>query len=131
MTLDITIGQVCIEEYGNKAYVSVSPCVPETYDVCDPKYAVRPRAAKRSGAVALYGFFNKYLYDIYTEMRDYPDSNDQDVAFITPWIDRINALDDQCDDPIRTDCMKWLKFWCNRAVTLYGDDAAIKIAGYV
>jgi len=126
MTLDITIGKVCVDRMDNKAYIAVSACPPTSYDVCDSEYTIYPRAAYRSGSVGFHEFFDKYLNDIYVEMQDHPDTNDQDVAFITHWIDRINVLQDQCDEPASTDRMKWLKFWCNRAVALYGEDAAIE-----
>jgi len=126
MTLDVTIGTVFIERIDNKAYLGVNHCPRETYDVCDPSCTIYPRDAYRSGSTGFHEFFEKYLYRIYVEMRDHPDTNDQDVAFITQWIDRINELEDECDESVSSDRMRWLKFWCARAVALYGEDAAIE-----
>ena len=125
MTLDVTIGEIYVDERDGKAYVRVVPCPPEPMCICDIEFTIYPNEAERSGGHGLWEFFRKYLNDIYIEMRDHPGSNDIDVAFINPFLDRINALSDKCDDPASNDRMKWLKFWCNRAVEQFGDDAGI------
>lgn len=116
MTLSITIGKTkpMVNEYGE----TIDECPPESYDVCDPKYTMHSQRAYRNGT-ALWDFFEHYLNDIYNESMSNKDE-------IKPFIDEINALPDDCGDPGHNDRMKWFKFWCNRAVELYGDEAGVE-----
>lgn len=125
MTLDITIGKVFINSTDNKPYADVIMCPAESEDVCDNKMTWWPKESYRSGSTGLWEFCDNQLSDIYTKMCDYPRSNDRDVAFIKPFIEQINNLSN-CDNKLDFDRMKWFKFWCNKSVELYGDEAAIK-----
>ena len=124
MTLDVIIGKLT---YTAGDYdLDIEECPPESYDVCDPEYTIYPRRAYRSGSTGFWDFFFHYVGSTYMWMRHYPDSNDQEVVALNTFIDEINALPDNCNDSGHNDRMKWFKFWCNRAVELYGDTAGIK-----
>lgn len=146
MTLDVTIGKIIVEEF-NPEYpdevivnVGVEPCPDLEYDLCesmkgDPYggtgtgYTRYPRSPYRSGSTPFWGFFRHYMPALYKKMRAHPDSNDRDVARLQPVINEINALP---DSPLNCACdvdrMKWFKFWCNRAVELYGKEAGIEFS---
>ena len=124
MTLDIIIGKLTYTPGDDE--LDVEKCPPESHDVCDRELTIYPRDSCRSGSAGLWDFFFDRVHDIYMEMRDYPDSNDPEAIAIKPFLERINALPDDCNDAINNDRMKWFKFWCNRAVELYGDEAGIE-----
>jgi len=125
MTLDVTIGQLAIIKENNRAMLWVSACPSETVAICDIEYTLWPNEAYRSGSSEFRQFFREELGQMYNAMREHPDTNDIDIAYIEPFIERINDLPDECEDDANIDRMKWFKFWCNRAVELYGEDASI------
>lgn len=118
MTLTVIIGKIGIP---NNTDCSIEECPMESYDVCNPEYTQYPDRAFRSGS-GMCDFFDLHVTAIYKEIMRLKERS----VPIKPFIDRINALpDDLCDDS-HNDRMKWLKFWCNRAVGLYGDKAVIE-----
>jgi hypothetical protein len=59
-------------------------------------------------------------------MRKHPDTNDLDLALIKPFLKRINKLkDSDFVNEVDKDRLKWLKYWSNKSVELYGNEAAI------
>ena len=136
MTLDITIGELCLSEEIDylKEDPEIRPCLwvrecPELdYDLCDPDATVYPRTSYRSGSTGFWKFCFDFMDDVYYEMRENPKTNELDIAYIKPFLNRINKLSDPQDDFYHKDRMKWLKFWCNKAVELYGDRACIMFA---
>ena len=138
MTLDVTIGKVVIEPYDPEykdedgacvAQFSVEPCPELDYDLCiSPGCTLWPREAYRSGSLNFWDFFLKKIPGVYRKLRYNPTTNDRDVAWIKPIIDEINRLSDDIGTDIDNDRMKWFKFWCNRAVELYGENAGIEFS---
>lgn len=132
MTLDVTIGKIIFSEPDPEwdetytVYVDVEQCPDIDYDLCkSPELTLWPRSAYRSGSTGFWKFFELKTGNLYYKMRDHPGSNDRDVCRIKPIIDQINQLPDKTGTDIDDDRMKWLKFWCNRAIELYGDLAGV------
>ena len=122
MTLDVTIGKKTGKDHVEKC--------PESKDnVCDSTQTNWPSESYRSGNnVSFWKFFtrNKDLKVIYLKMRKHPDTNDLDIAQLKPFMKEINKLkESDFVDEIDKDRVKWLKYWSNKAVELYGTDAAI------
>ena len=126
MTLDVTIGKIVTDYdfYGNKPTFWVESCPNAEQNICNSKYTDWPKEAYRSGSTAFWEFFQKQVGQIYYDMRDHPNSNDRGVSYIKPFLERINALTESNDD-VDKDRMKWLKYWCNKAVELYDSMAGI------
>jgi len=146
MTLDVCIGRIGIKDfdpdYPDEIVCSVDiieQCPDIDYDLCEPLvgspfdilskgFTCWPRSAYRSGSTSFWNFFKNHLPEIYCKMRNHPDSNDLDVSRISPIIDQINKLPDECGCDLDNDRMKWFKFWCNRAVELYGINAGVSFS---
>lgn len=133
MTLDVTIGKFKIKnptrndvkdyESANAInFMSVVACPISKEPICEQ--SAWPCESYRSGSTGFWNFFEKQLPKLYKKMRFNPNTNDKDIAFIKPILKEINALPNPVDDD--ADRMKWLKYWCNRAVELYGIRAAIE-----
>jgi len=126
MTLDVTIGEI----YLDKDLSEIKPiywvrCCPESEtEICDEEYTLWTKESYRSGSSSFWKFFKEDIGDIYYEMREHPYHNDHETAYLKSFIDRINALPTP-EDEFNQDRMKWFKYWCNKAVELYGDKAAI------
>lgn len=119
MTLTVIIGKI---RTPSDEIPNIDECPSEAYDVCDPKYTIYPRRSIRSGSSNMRDFFDCITAEIYTNAISDP----TEIVFIKPVIGTINDLIDDCEDVVHNDRMKWLKFWCNRAVELYGDEAGIE-----
>ncbi len=139
MTLDVTIGKIVLSKYDPEwddttvVRVEVEQCPSLDFDLCKhPEFTLWPRDAYRSGSSGSSGFwafFQKCVgEELYNSMRDHPGSNDRDVARLKPLIEKIARLPDECGSAIDNDRMKWFKFWCSRAVSLYGDDAGVQFS---
>jgi hypothetical protein len=142
MTIDITVGKIvfkCDEDIAeylkslnyfrydqidlHKLFY-VEQCPDEDVG-CTQDDTHFPGSAYRSGnSSAVSDFFCKVapeLYDILCPKK----TNDMQVTRINLHIEAINAL-----KPIGEHChdkrLHWLKFWCNKAVELYGKEAVIK-----
>lgn len=136
MTLDVTIGYVepNTEPYDDQIHPSfdVIQCPNADHDVCNPEYTMDAKESYRSGSFGEDGFWAFWkrkslkLSAIYFEMRENPDSNDRDVAYLKPFIERINAIpESDFTEAVDLDRLKWLKYWVNKAIELYGDKAGI------
>lgn len=119
MTLTVIIGKIGTP---NEEIPNIDECPEESYDICDPEYTIFPRRAIRTGSNGMRDFFDGLTAAIYTDTISDP----AEIILIAPIIDVINDLVDDLGDPGHNDRMKWLKFWCNRAVELYGDEAGIE-----
>ena len=134
MTLDVTIGKIIVGhlDYKDRAFLTVEECPEADFDVCDTKYSITPRISFRSGSSSFWRFFqdkNEQLTLLYHDLRDNPNSNDLDVTFLKPFLDRFNVLNiDSFEDAVDKDRLKWLKYWIVVAVELYDDLAGIKFS---
>jgi hypothetical protein len=120
MTLDVIIGKY--ERIQDK--IIIHPCAPVHFDVCNPQYTLWEREAYRSGSTGFYEFFKYCVGALYYEIRSFPNSSDAEIIRLRPIIDKINNLP-MPDDLLDKDRMVWLKYWTNRAVSLYGNEAVI------
>ena len=63
------------------------------------------------------------LFDIFKPIK----TNDIQITRLKGYLNEINNLKGD-GDFINERRLHWLKFWCNRAVELYGNDAVIKFS---
>lgn len=126
MTLDVCIGKVVIENIENKPVLSVNSCPKSIENVCDINATLWPDESYRSGSREFREFWYNCVGDLYYQLREHPKSNDVDIAYIKPYLNKIISLSDECNyNYFDIDRMKWLKYWCKVAVELYDDEAGI------
>ena len=137
MTLDVTIGKITIERIEEeddlcfKPLFHVQQCPEAKEDINDKEYTLWTKESYRSGSTDFWSFFKRQhplLKEIYFGMREHPDSNDFDVAYVKPYLEKINSIKiEDFKDPneVNDDRLKWLRYWCNKAVELYGEEAGI------
>lgn len=125
MTLDVKIGRRVTIKLDGEQIINVRECPITYHDVCKLEYTLWPRESFRSGSSGFWEFWKNCVGTLYYQMRKHHSSNDLDIAFLKPLLEDINKLADNCRGEIDKDRMKWFKFWANRAVRLYGDDACI------
>ena len=122
MTMDVKIGK----KTGDN---TIEQCPDSDTNICDPAFTRWPKESYRSGSnVSFWRFFmkNNDLKKIYLEMRKHPNSNDLDLASLKPFANKINKIkESDFSDDLDKDRLKWLKYWSNKAVKLYGEEAAI------
>jgi hypothetical protein len=147
MTVDITIGKLKIKTFDEvmkekleewnfthkstfaiTEFLEVEPC-PSENDGCTEEDIIYSFESHRSGSIfAMNNFMRnvvgKDLDDYFREMK----SNDRQFARIKPVIDEINKLKYTGEEKMHHIRLKWLKFWCNRAVELYGNEAVIEFS---
>ena len=147
MTVDITIGRLKVKTFDEvmkekleewnftykstfeiTEFLEVQPC-PSENDGCSKEDTIYPNEPQRSGSISAMSDFmrnvvGKDLDDYFREMK----SNDRQFARIKPVIDKINKLEYTGEEKMHHTRLKWLKFWCNRAVELYGDEAVIEFS---
>lgn len=142
MTIDITIGKIVFKSGEDiAAYLKsmeffrydqfdlcelfdVDQC-PDEDDGCTQEDTIFPGTAYRSGSIsAISEFFRKVapeLYDIFCPHK----SNDMQVTRLHAHIEAVNELK-PIGEHYHDKRLHWLKFWCNKAVELYGKEAVIK-----
>lgn len=147
MTIDIKIGKLkikrfedVIEEvldqdntYTNERkfyltdFLDIKQC-PDEEDGCSEKDTAYPNSAYRSGGISgMCEFFSLVIKELLREIK--PDaSNDYQYTRIKPHLEKINDLSYSGDIEQHKKRLHWLKFWCNRAVEQYGDEAAIRFS---
>jgi hypothetical protein len=139
MTLDVTIGEIIgagpynggdirVKVYGDNHEIiaDVKQCPKADKDICDKGLTLWPRESYRSGSSAFWDFFTDGpLCELYLKMRNYPGSNDWDVAYLAPVADEITNIK-EFGDEVDRDRLKWLKYWVAKAVELYGNKAGIQ-----
>lgn len=143
MTIDITIGKMKIktlDEFFNNNYqwnfiyddvfrysdlIDIEQC-PDDIDGCTKKDTFTPNSAYRSGSITAIGDFFRTVFpnDLNDSLRPI---KSQDILYtkIKPLLDNINKVEYNGDDYYYKKRLQWFKFWCNRAVELYGDKAII------
>ena len=143
MTIDIKIGKLKIktteelvkERIKDKSsdtiwlieVVKVVEC-PEENDGCTSEDTIFPNRAYRSGSnTGISKFFNDVMPGLISKLRPIK-SNDYQVSLIKPHIEEINNLVYKGNDEYHIKRLQWLKFWCNRAVELYDNEAAISFS---
>ena len=126
MTLDVTIGKIYLDEGLSeiRPVYWVQGCPESEVDICEEEHTLWTKESYRSGSSDFWKFFKEIVGDVYYEMREHPNHNDHETAYLKPFIERINTLPTP-SSPINQDRMKWFKHWCNKAVELYEDKAAI------
>jgi hypothetical protein len=132
MTLDVTIGRIDKEkDEEGKMRKFVVACPESNVNICDPTNTIYPREAERSGSSSFWQFWRATpdIEEIYLEMREYPSTNDLEVAKLKPFAARIAKLkESDFPDPYDQDRLKWLKHWTKDAVKRYGDKAGIEFS---
>ena len=131
MTLDVTIGR--FDSKNNK----VITCPKSKTDICNKAHTFWTNESYRSGSTPFWDFFDvlcPQLRIIYLEMRMHPNTNDQDIAFLSAYAERIASLqlkDFQIDAErmlVTRDRLTWLQYWVKKAINLYGKNAAIRFS---
>ncbi|MEK6881949.1 MAG: hypothetical protein AABY22_20190, partial [Nanoarchaeota archaeon] len=98
---------------------------PNEEDGCTKEDTIHPNEAYRSGStLGMIEFFDEVMPKLIKKLRP-ESSNDFQIAKIKPFLEEINNLKYDGDNKYHHKRLHWLKFWCNRAVELYGDDAVI------
>jgi len=120
MTLTVKIGRVGTPS--DECLESIDECPPESFDVCDPAFTIYPRRAYRSG---LWDFFESYIPYLRRRVLTQPENTLLIKSFIDD-VNRFTSNNHSYGNALDKDRMKWFKFWCNKAVELYGDDAGIE-----
>jgi len=143
MTIDITIGKMkmkTLDEFFNNNYqlnftykdvfsytdlIDIEQC-PDDIDGCTKKDTFAPNSAYRSGSItAISDFFRTVFPDDLNDLLRPIKSQDILYTKIKPLLDNINKVEYNGDDYYYKKRLQWFKFWCNRAVELYGDEAII------
>lgn len=144
MTIDITIGRLKFKSVGevikerldemytvsNEETLSVSSFLdieqcPDASDGCTQKDTISPNSAYRSGSITgMSNFFAEVMPVLIKRMRPIC-SNDSQFTKIKPFIDEINKLEYKGKTEQHKQRLHWFKFWCNKAVELYDEEAGI------
>lgn len=122
MTLDVTIGKITVDDSQEEW---VEQCPIADHDICKKEHTWWTVESYRSGSSVFREFWEHRCTILYFKFQQHPRSNDKDIAQLSPYIDEINALPDTLQDKLDADRMKWFKYWANKAVELYGDEAGI------
>lgn len=132
MTLDVTIGKVILSRCGDLyeiPYIDVESCPLADHDICSKDFTLWQRESYRSGSTDFRDFFHKCVGDFYEEYHGERGTDDADTVYLLPVIEQIRALKvNKLWKPADTDRMNWLKYWCERAVELYGAEAGIRFS---
>ena len=142
MTLDVTIGKLVIKTFDEVLeqklddeytynfkdtfsiidFLSIDEC-PGEIDGCTNGDTMCPNRAYRSGSLSFYRFFSDVMFELDDEIRHLK-SNDRQYTLIKPYLERINAIE-YTGLKLHEIRLMWFKFWCNKAVELYNDNAVI------
>ena len=147
MTTDITIGRLKVRSFDEvlkekldndynmnykdtfcvTEFLQVEQC-PDEEDGCSEKDTYCPNSAYRSGSsIAINESFRKTIPGAW-EIISTISSNDFQVTRLKPLQDRINNSEYTGEDHYIKMRLHWLKFWINKAIKLYGDDAVISLS---
>ncbi len=147
MTTDITIGKLKrksfdevlrlkLENDYNMSYedtfcitdfIEVEQC-PDEEDGCSEEDTYCPNTAYRSGSsIAINDSFKQTIPEAWEIIRTIK-SNDFQVTRLKPLQDRINKAEYNGDEHCIKMRLHWIKFWMNKAIKLYGDDAVISLS---
>ena len=133
-TLDEVIRECVIEEFNFTPkytflltdFLEVEEC-PSKDDGCTQEDTIFPGRAYRSmpnlGAI---NFFNDTFPELGKNIKPWGDNSKQ-ITRIKPYIEIINKTQ-YTGELIHERRLHWLKFWCNEALELYGEQAAIEFS---
>jgi len=146
MTIDIEIGKLRVKSFKEVMkdkldqwtfthkntfnitdFLVVEQC-PDEPDGCTEEDTIFPNSAYRSGSnTAISDFFKEVMPKIIREMKPI-ESNDFQISRINPFLEEINKL--QYNGKVKQHKIRlhWFKFWCNKAVELYGDEAVVSFS---
>lgn len=145
MTIDITIGKLKIKSLNqflsetlnenwtttHKHTISavelleVEQC-PDEPDGCTKEDTAWPNSAYRSGSIGgMWDFFDKVMPELIGMIKTVS-TNDKQITKIKPFIIEINNLEYNGTEEQHRKRLHWFKFWCNRALELYGEEAVIE-----
>ena len=144
MTIDITIGKLRIKtveeviknelkeiyKINNESrfritdFVEIEQC-PDEEDGCTEEDTIFPNSAYRSGSISgMCDFFRNVIPNLIRKIRII-ETNDTQYTKIKPFLEEINRIQYDGNDLQHKRRLHWLKFWCNKSVELYSDDAVI------
>lgn len=147
MTTDITIGKLKVKTFDEVLkekldndynmnytetfcitdFLEVEQC-PNEEDGCSDKDTIYPNSAYRSGSsIAINNSFRKTIPEVWEVIRTIS-SNDFQVTKLKPLQERINNAEYTGDDYYFKMRLHWIKFWTNKAIKLYGDEAVISLS---
>lgn len=147
MTIDITIGKIKtltfdefikqqLDEYNFtfKRTINVMDLLrieqcPDEPDGCTSDDTSHPNEAYRSGSIfAISEFMREVLGDVLSDKLRPVHTNDPQITLLKPFINDINKIVYIGKEKMHHQRLHWLKFWCNRAIELYGNDAVIQFS---
>lgn len=107
-------------------FMDIELC-PSEIDGCTKDDTIYPNEPIRDGpTIDLYEWIHTVFDSELVECL-YPNkTNDTQYTLIKPLIERINLVTYDGPTLMHKIRLKWFKFWCNKAVELYGDDAVIQ-----
>jgi hypothetical protein len=126
MSLGVAIGKRITEKRGEKDVEGVQCCPDADQDICDPEFTRWSKESYRNGTGDFWHFWEHHVGSLFQRMSvGNLNSAGEPLAQLKPILDEINQLPDDFVKRVDQDRMKWLKYWANRAVELYGDEAYI------
>lgn len=143
MIFSLTIGRSFIN-FENQDR-GAEECPVENYDICDSKYTANPSRSYRVSTeymtCPLREFWYSYIRPIFwdeqalCEQKHLAETCKRDMTLfqdnpipLKPYIEKIRKLPDECGNIYDNDRMKWFKFWAEKAVELYGEEAVIHVS---
>ena len=107
-------------------FIDIEQC-PDEKDGCTKEDTIFPNSAYRSGSsIGIRDFYDKVegMSDLIEEMAPLK-SNDTQYCKIKPFLKQIKKLKYSGESKQHQKRLHWFKFWCNRAVELYNENAGI------
>lgn len=125
MSLGVSIGRRVTEKRGEKDVEGVECCPDADHMICDPEFTRWTKESYRNGSSDFWQFWEVRVGSLFRRMIVHNNSAGEPLAPLKPALDEINLLSNDLLDKADKDRMKWFKYWANRAVELYGDEAYI------
>jgi len=126
MSLGVSIGKRITEMRGEKEVEGVQCCPDADHEICDQEFTRWTKESYRNGTGDFWHFWEHYVGSLFQRMSvERLNSAGEPLAQLKPILDEINLLSDALTSRADQDRMKWFKYWANRAVELYGDEAYI------
>jgi len=146
MTIDIKIGRLIVRPFDKVMkekldqltftykdtldmmdFLEIEEC-PKQKDGCSGEDTIFPNQAYRSGSISgMHEFFELVMPKLVKEIRPIS-SNDAQISKLKPFLPAINKLKYGGKVVLHKKRLQWLKFWSNKAVELYDEDAAIQFS---
>jgi hypothetical protein len=126
MSLGVSIGRRITEKRGEKDVEGVECCPDADHEICDSEFTRWTKESYRNGSSDFWQFWEVRVGSLFQRMNvDKINSAGEPLAQLKPVLEEINLLSETLPSRIDQDRMKWFKYWTNRAVELYGDEAYI------